>query len=185
MNLDFFEQMAKKHGSEEWSNSAAFQATPWEASHVLYALMRLKRPLVAVELGAHIGCTTMWLARGVAENGRGKVLAYEKDHRRVQELTRTLLEAGVREHVEIIHQDFLAGPLVECDFAFVDIEPKSAYVQAFSKLSVQHEGIVAFHDTRYDARMGNAVKHELLKRGNWEFVDFNNSRGLLIARKAS
>jgi len=56
----FSDRVARFHGTEDWCI--------W-----LYALVKMQRPQVIVELGSGTFATTLWLAQAVKENGAGHI----------------------------------------------------------------------------------------------------------------
>jgi predicted O-methyltransferase YrrM len=44
----------------------------------LYDLIRERKPNLVVEVGAHSGCSTNWLAAGIIDNGKGRLISIDK-----------------------------------------------------------------------------------------------------------
>jgi predicted O-methyltransferase YrrM len=74
---------------------------------LLYSLVRATQPDTVVEFGLSMGISTLFLAAGVADNGRGRVISTELSARKVELATAHLGEAGLLDHVEIRQGDAL------------------------------------------------------------------------------
>ena len=43
----------------------------------LYDLVRKEKPLLIVEIGGYVGCSTSWMAKGLRDNKKGKIISID------------------------------------------------------------------------------------------------------------
>ncbi len=149
----FVQAMAELHGRPE----AAGAAVTFETGQFLYGLVRLIRPGLVVELGTHRGVSTLWLARGLQDGGRGRLLSFDLFERTEPgEARRALLALGLADRVEIHRAASSIGAVeivrrrgASVDLLFVDadhrVEATAADVQSFWP-SLAAGGHVLLHD---------------------------------------
>jgi hypothetical protein len=121
---------------------------------LLYGLVRTLRPRVVVELGRGRGASTMFLARGVADNASGQV--WSLDLSDGDEVRCLLGSEGLDGPVILCsfsthgHEaEVLSARLAEVDFLFVDAGHAYADIQADAALwlpRLSERGIAVFHD---------------------------------------
>lgn len=148
-----------------------------------------ERDILAVDLGAGIGFSTLWLARGIDEAciGRCRVVAVEKEEPRYHRLRMVLEEAELRnielEAVRADAMEYLMGlPDESLDIAFVDVE-KGLYPLVLRALEdkLRHGGVAVFHNA-YQPRPPDAFL-ENVRRWPWKSTTVPTRFGLLIAVK--
>jgi predicted O-methyltransferase YrrM len=93
--------------AEERSDAMADVYMPISArgGDLLYSLVRASRPETIVEFGTSFGISTIYLAAAVADNGRGHVFTTELSAAKVEAARGNLSEAGLADHVTILHGD--------------------------------------------------------------------------------
>jgi predicted O-methyltransferase YrrM len=76
-----------------------------EGGSLLYSLIRASRPETVVEFGMSYGISTLHLAAGVADAGRGRVLTTELSPVKIEAARANLEEAGLAGQVTILAGD--------------------------------------------------------------------------------
>lgn len=115
----------------------------------LYRLVKEHQPSRVVEVGAAIGYSTILLAHGASENGRGQVTTIEIRADAAEETRRNLARAGLASLVSVMLGDateVLHALTLPIDFLFLDAE-KAHYIDYF-KAAEPHlvEGAVLVAD---------------------------------------
>lgn len=158
-------------------------ASSCNTSQLLYSLVRLIQPCHVVEIGTWDGATSIWLARAIAENGRGSYTGYEVMPAKADEARRNLERAVPGGKWTVHNADFLTIPYIETDFLFMDHE-KTQYGAAFGKCFVPLNGYVLAHDTQAWPAAVQFWKNMSVMPG-WELLNIQEERGLMIARKVA
>ena len=160
---------------------------------LLYSLIRLARPLVAVEIGRLGGASTEWIARALADNCSGVV--HSIDVAPVMPEAKERLAPWVGNHV-VLHTfsshgeeaKKLADELGAIDFLWVDGNHSAAGVEADCKLWMPRlRGYAVFHDWGRD---GVVTGYEATTKGqNLRSIEFGmqgrreNTAGLLVVQQ--
>ena len=178
VNLDVFDELMQTYPAGGPGDSSSSPV-----GICLYGLVRLVQPSLVVEIGTMEGATSAWLARAVAENGRGTYRGYEWQASYAATTAHLLERAVPGGNYEVINANFIDSPPVECDFAFIDT-PKHLYGLVFQNLLLPMGSYVCAHDTAHwdEARMF-AGMIGLLR--DWETINIQQERGLMIARKVA
>lgn len=184
ISLDWFALQEKIHppGLAERASSVA-------TAKFLYGLVSMTRPEHVVEVGTYEGTTTAWIARALIENGRGRCTSYDVELAWLS-LANDNLEAAVGDDapVELVCEDITRREEpVECDFAFIDPDPKGLYLLCFEKLKMPSDATLCAHDLTYgqDKQQVEALRDRLVASGDWEVIGFQQERGMIVARKRS
>jgi len=173
-----------------------FPSTTANVSRLLYALVRLTRPRLILEMGFHVGASTAWLATAIRENGAGLLVAYDTDVECFRACAANLGNLIGMQGVSLINDDAVRSLRAEhatADFVFIDIEPKSDYEAAFAALRTPVGGIVCAHDLMLmresddpgaSQNDGPQRLHDRLKADPaWEVLGLPQERGLMVARR--
>lgn len=149
----------------------------------LYGLIRFLRPTKVVEIGSHMGIAAAWMARAVAENGHGTYTGYEINPDLVSRSKALLSGCLPSGPWTIVHGSFFdaPGPVVT-DFAFLDIDPKETYRQAWEHLEVPVGGVLVADDVTYLPQAATIIEYARSLPG-WKSVVLAGERGLLLARR--
>lgn len=74
----------------EWSEVAGEVYGSEDQAQLFYAVIKMQKPAVVVELGTALGVTSFWMAQAVKENGVGRV--FTVDNGRLWQLAQALVE---------------------------------------------------------------------------------------------
>lgn len=168
-----------------------------DVGRLLKILTSLTPGQLAVELGTLAGYSAIWIARGLAVDGRLITIEYEPKHAAFARLE--IDKTEVKDKVEIVEGAALEvlpdlavrlGP-ESVDIAFVDAV-KSEYVEYFRQLHplIKHGGLLVA-DNVYGTGSGwideghgtDAFNREVALHPEYETVAFPLREGILVARK--
>lgn len=176
VNRSVFDEYEKRFPTGYLADSSS-SAT----SIALYGLIRLIQPSVVVEFGTWDGATSIWLARALAENGRGRYIGYEIQPSKVAATEQALKRAVPNGPWTLKNHSPLDEPYIEADFVFMDHE-KTQYLPTFFKCMVPVGGYLLAHDTQAWPASVQFYEWMTLQR-EWEVLNILQERGLMIARK--
>jgi predicted O-methyltransferase YrrM len=100
----------------------AYLAIAPEVGRLIYSLVRVKHPAVAVEFGTSFGISAIHIASALRDNGRGRLITTELSESKSARAAENLAEAGLTDLVEIRQGDALrslAGA-ADIDLLFLD-----------------------------------------------------------------
>lgn len=75
------------------------------AGRLLYSLIRASRPETVVEFGMSFGISTLHLAAGVRDNGRGQVFTTELSVSKIEAATATFADCGLSDVITVLSGD--------------------------------------------------------------------------------
>ena len=79
----------------------AFIPVAAEVGRLLYTLVRLCRPTIAVEFGTSFGLSAIHIAAALRDNGRGKLIATELNSNKATRAIEHIRQAGLGDLVEV------------------------------------------------------------------------------------
>jgi len=79
-------------------------AIPRDEGKFLYLLARAIEAKLIVEIGTSFGYSTIWLAAAVQSHG-GRIISYDILPEKIEAASKSLLEAGLKQNVELIQGD--------------------------------------------------------------------------------
>ncbi len=83
----------------------AFIPVAAEVGRLLYTLVRLCRPTIAVEFGTSFGLSAIHIAAALRDNGRGKLIATELNQNKATRALEHIRQAGFGDLVEVRQGD--------------------------------------------------------------------------------
>lgn len=151
----------------------------------LYGAVRLLRPGVVVEIGTHVGESSAWLCRAIDENAHGVFVGYDVDPAFVGATEETLRVAVPDAPVRVILEDITAmdHPIIDCDFCFLDPDPKDLYVPCYERIRLSIGGLLVAHDLTYDPEHVGLLLERMKADACWDIIAFQEERGLIVGRK--
>jgi predicted O-methyltransferase YrrM len=128
-----------------------------ETGRFLHALVRLVRPELVVEVGTHHGVSTLWLARGIEDNGTGRLISLDLfTDPPIEKVQETIEHAGLAGRVQLVRGPSTTTGAEACrgagrpiDLLFIDGEHRVQGCAAdFETLGamVRTGGFVVLHD---------------------------------------
>ncbi|RLF18669.1 MAG: hypothetical protein DRZ82_07845 [Thermoprotei archaeon] len=159
---------------------------------VLYAIAYLysamKKGVIAVDLGAGAGYSTIWIAKGIDDgcSSESNVIAVERRKDRAIKAKEILSRLTLRRTaVRVLNQDaidflkeWIARGNPSIDIAFVDVD-KFLYLDVFVLLErvMRREGIVLFHNA-YFSSVRKLIGY--LKEHNYDHTVIPTSEGIVM-----
>lgn len=157
---------------------------------VLYMLASGREKLVAIDAGAGIGYSTLWLLialESVCINGH--LYAIERAKNRFSMLKNTLDSLPLRctkaftvhgDAIEYIQREFGEDSI---DFIFIDID-KSRYIEIFNviKKKIRRNGIATYHNAYMVRGVITTIVREAQKEG-WSSTIIPTDEGILLLRR--
>lgn len=148
---------------------------PGEAQ-LLYGLVRALQPDVVLEVGTSHGYSTLHLAAGCRDNGRGKVFTVETDNGRRASAHNNAAAAGFNVP-DIVGGDIefhpAIPPLKKIDLLFLDAGHEAADVLSYieqTRTGIHDQTVIIIHDAHF---MNHA--REAARAIGWPFVLLNTT----------
>jgi hypothetical protein len=168
-------------------------AIPYQYRHpaFLYALVKWLQPRTVVEVGTHIGMSAVWMARGLQENGAGRLhcidsFCWSDQPTQEQQWHTNIVACGVQNVVTLIkgRSQEVEWP-VPVDMAYIDGNHTYAAC-SFDLLAAITRGArcVCLNDTV--TCMGARLVGDDFRKSHasdWDFLEVNFDAGLLVAVK--
>jgi predicted O-methyltransferase YrrM len=158
-------------------------ATTWNGAAFVAGMVNLVRPLVAIEVGAHTGSTSAFIIEAIKMNDCGRFIAYEMDIVHAAETKRKLEDLWPGGAWEVKDGDFFKenarGPV---NFAFIDIDPKVRYGDAYEDIEFAPGAVIVAHDITLYPDEINPFRARLINEG-WSTIVLPWERGFLVAVK--
>lgn len=154
------------------------QASEFETTGFMRALVRLTKPALAVEVGAYRGHTSHAIGFAMNRNGRGHLHAFEANPARAEEAGHRCegLPVTIHASLDTNTPPDTFGPI---DLLFIDGEldnREASYDHWLPQVAAR--GLVAIHDTLKYAEVSRFVERIPYPR-----VDFVTPRGLTVTAK--
>ena len=124
----------------------------------LYDLVRKEKPLIIVEIGGFVGCSTSWMAKAVRDNKKGKIISIDNNAHAGKW---SLIPKELKEFVEFVSDDCFNCPVPEdIDLLFED----GMHTYGFTRKVIERfpAKVVVCHDyMHWDCQ--NTVRHDFDK----------------------
>ena len=133
---------------------------PGEAQ-LLYGLVRALRPHTIIEIGTSFGYSTIHLAAGCRDNGKGRVWTVEIHPWRYEMAQLHVREAGLSDFVTHCLNDIPTNIAHPCELVFLDAdhtdESVRDYLNRINPLT-RSGCLCVIHDATYDDHVKRAIK---------------------------
>lgn len=107
-----------------------------EVGNLLNLLVRLLQPEKILEIGTAIGCSAIYMARALAENGFGHITTIELVSERAEMAKKYFAQAGLQEYIELINADARAlFPTLEGPYDVVFLDAAKGQYEDFLQLA--------------------------------------------------
>lgn len=162
------------------------QTAEVEILEFLYALVRTLKPQLIVETGSHHGISACYMAKGLRDNGRGKLVTCEVEYRWVRQTRAMIAKSGLEDFAECREQSSLElGIDEDIDLLFLDSEPslRVAELEYFwQRLTPQ--SLVVIHDV--NSGFHSPLRQQVIqldKQRKLSVVLLPTPRGLALGQK--
>lgn len=143
------------------------------------------KKLNAIDAGAGVGFSTVWMARALEESEvTGIIFAVERDLRRFNALVKLVNDYKLKDMIVPVNEDAMeyAKKVEDVNFVFIDID-KHLYLDFFKiiKDKVQKGGVVLAHNVNY--RFGSVRSFLKEASEEWKTIVVPTSEGISISIK--
>ena len=156
-----------------------------EVLEFLRTLVTTVKPRLVVETGAFLAASTIWIAKGLRDNGFGRILSCEYDPVVFAKAQENVAASGLGEWIDLRCASSLEMPVegtIDLLFSDSDMPIRSAEVRRFLP-QLSPVGLVLLHDASSHLRVVREAAFELDEEGLLSCVFLPTPRGLVIAQK--
>jgi predicted O-methyltransferase YrrM len=156
-----------------------------EVLEFLRCLVTTIKPELVVETGTFSGISTLWIAEGLKQNGRGRVITCEFDPLVYANAKQRIADSGLAEWIECRNESSLETRIdgqIDLLFSDSEITIREQEVRRFLPQMNPH-GIILIHDASSHLKQ---VRHGALRlegEGLISVVLMPTPRGLVVAQK--
>lgn len=156
-----------------------------EVLEFIQTLVTTIKPNLVVETGSFMGVSTLWIAKGLKENGFGKVISCEFDPVVFAKAKEKIIESKLTEWIELRNEsslEMLVDGTIDLFFSDSDMPIRSAEVKRFLP-QISPTGVILIHDASSHLHVVREAAFELEKEGLLSCVFLATPRGLVVAQK--
>jgi predicted O-methyltransferase YrrM len=156
-----------------------------EVLEFLRCLVTTVKPELVVETGTFSGISTLWIAEGLKQNGRGKVITCEFDPVVYANAQGRIAKSGLAEWIECRNESSLETRIEgTIDLLFSDSE-QSIREQEVRRFLTQMNpnGLILVHDASSHQKVVRQAALRLDSEGLLSVVLLPTPRGLVVAQK--
>lgn len=156
-----------------------------EVLEFLRCLVTTIKPELVVETGTFSGISTLWIAEGLKQNGRGKVISCEFDPVVYTNAMERIAKSGLAEWIECRNESSLDTKIDgTIDLLFSDSEQsiREQEVRRFLPQMNPH-GLILMHDASSHLKVVRQAALRLESEGLISVVLLPTPRGLVVAQK--
>ena len=168
---------------ERWSMIDSMTAEV-EVLELLATLVTTLKPELVVETGSFLGMSTEWIARGLARNGRGRVISCEFDPVVFAKAQARLAGSPLLPWMELRNESSLAMRVEgTIDMLFSDSDPdlREAEVKRFLP-QMNPNGLILIHDASTHQKTVREVALKMEREGLLSILLLPTPRGLVLAQ---
>jgi predicted O-methyltransferase YrrM len=169
---------------ERWSMYDSMTAEV-EVLEFLRCMVTTIKPELVVETGTFSGISTLWIAEGLKQNGRGKVITCEFDPVVYANASMRIANSGLAEWIECRNQSSLEIKIEgTIDLLFSDSEQsiREQEVRRFLP-QMNPNGLILVHDASSHQKVVRQAALGLEREGLISVVLLPTPRGLVVAQK--
>jgi len=156
-----------------------------EVLEFLKCLVMTMKPELIVETGTFTGISTIWMAEGLRENGRGRIITCEYDPKVFAKAKERMDASGLKDWIEYRNESSLETSIPESiDLLFSDSDPeiRSQEVRRFLP-KMNPYGLILIHDAGSHYKVVREAARKLEQEGLISVVLLPTPRGLVMAQK--
>lgn len=169
---------------ERWSMFDSMTAEVEVLEFLRTAVTTLKPELV-VETGTFSGISTLWIAEGLKQNGRGRVITCEFDPLVYARAKERIEASGFGEWIECRNQSSLEMKVegtIDLFFSDSDMPVRDQEVRRFLP-QINPCGLILMHDASSHLKLVREAALKLEREGLISVVLLPTPRGLVVAQK--
>ena len=169
---------------ERWSMYDSMTAEI-EVLEFLRTLVTTIKPELVVETGTFSGISTLWMAEGLKQNGRGKIITCEFDPLVYANAKDRIAKSGLAEWIECRNESSLEMKIsgrIDLLFSDSDQAIREQEVRRFLP-QVSPNGLILIHDASSHQKTVREAALRLEVEGLISALLFPTPRGLVVAQK--
>jgi predicted O-methyltransferase YrrM len=143
------------------------------------------KPRLVVETGTFMGISTLWIAEGLAANGRGRVVSCEYDPLVFAKAQVRVAQSEFRKWIELRNESSLelrVAGTIDLLFSDSDMPIREQEVRHFLPQMNPH-GLILMHDASSHLKTVREAALKLEREGLISVVLLPTPRGLVVAQK--
>ena len=143
------------------------------------------KPRLVVETGTFMGISTLWIAEGLAANGRGRVVSCEYDPLVFAKAQERVAQSEFRDWIELRNESSLelrVAGTIDLLFSDSDMPIREQEVRHFLPQMNPH-GLILMHDASSHLKTVREAALKLEREGLISVVLLPTPRGLVVAQK--
>ncbi len=169
---------------ERWSMYDSMTAE-FEVVEFLKTLVTTIKPRLIVETGSFLGVSTLWMARGLRENGFGRIVSCELDEAVFLQARQRMEASELRDWIDLRCESSLSMQVEgEIDLLFCDsdMEVREQEVRRYLP-QLSPFGLILVHDASSHLKKVREAAFALEREGLISVVFLPTPRGLVLAQK--
>ena len=169
---------------ERWSMYDSMTAEV-EVLEFLRTVVTTLKPELVVETGTFSGISTLWIAEGLKQNGRGKVITCEFDPLVFADAKKRIESSGLAEWIECRNESSLEMKVdgrIDLLFSDSDMPVREKEVRRFLP-QMNPNGLILMHDASSHLKQVREAALKLEAEGLISVVLLPTPRGLVVAQK--
>jgi len=169
---------------ERWSMVDSMTAE-FEVLEFLKTLVTTAKPRLIVETGSFLGVSTLWMARGLRENGFGRIISCEYDKAVFEQAREKIAASDVREWIDLRNESSLEMQVegeIDLLFSDSDLDIREAEVRRYLP-QINPQGLILMHDASSHLEKVRAAAFKLEQEGLISAIFLPTPRGLVAAQK--
>ena len=152
-----------------------------EVGSLLYALVRMTKPKVCVEIGTYVGDSGYWIGKALKDNGSGHLMTCDIDVLRIIPAIQRFI--GLPVSVLNMSGEKVLSEAGVMDFVHIDsgnLEVRTAQVMSLDEKNIAPGGIVCWHD----ACVGHEKMYEQFAAAHdWPHLVIPSAFGLAVFQR--
>lgn len=157
----------------------------FEVLEFLKTIVTTTKPELIVETGSFLGVSTLWMARGMKENGFGRIVSCEYDAKVYAEAKRRVEESDVSEWIDLRNESSLEMKVegtIDLLYSDSDLDIREAEVRHFLP-QINPFGLILMHDASSHLKTVRDAAFKLENEGLISSVFLPTPRGIVVAQK--
>ena len=157
----------------------------YEVLQFLKTLITTVKPELVVETGTFSAVSTLWIAEGLKENGRGKIISCEYDAKVFARAKQRVADSGLGRWIELRNESSLEMNVtgtIDVLFSDSDLPLREQEVRRYLP-QMRPGGIILMHDASSHLKTVREAALRLEEEGSISVVLLPTPRGLVLAQK--
>jgi predicted O-methyltransferase YrrM len=156
-----------------------------EVLEFLATLVTTVKPELIVETGTFLGVSAVWMAKGLARNGFGRIVSCEFDPEVFEKAREKIATSGLAEWIELRNESSLEMRVegtIDLLYSDSDLEIREQEVRRFLP-QIRPTGLILMHDAASHPGVVREAALRMEAEGLISVVLLPTPRGLVVAQK--